>query len=73
MQEILKKINNCNNKEEIKKIVRELYYNDNINDIDFDNIIYDYVIPKLEKLGCDMTYNETYNINNYEKVMQEIY
>lgn len=77
MLEILNKyinnINNCNNKEDMKIIVRNMFRDIELDDIDFNDIIYDYVIPKLKKLGCDMTYNETYDITNYEKVMKELY
>ena len=51
MQEYIIKINNITNSNDMKQLVKDLYYDRNINDNVFDIIIYDYVIPKLKKIG----------------------
>lgn len=77
MLEYLKKyediIYNCKDKEEIKKIVRTMFKDDNINDIDFNDLIYDNVIPKLTEIGVNMEYNEELSETNYERIMKENY
>lgn len=74
MLDLIKKyekiIDSCKNTKEIKKIVRKLYKDIEIDDIDFSDIIYDSVIPKLESWGCDL---EKDNNTNYENVMLENY
>lgn len=67
MQEYIIKINNITNSNDMKQLVKDLYYDRNINDNVFDIIIYDYVIPKLEKIGI---YFET---DSYENVLLEQY
>lgn len=66
-----KEINNAKNKEEIKSIVRNMFTQvDTINDIDFNGLIYRYVIPKLEELGVVF---DRENEIDYEKVLKEDY
>lgn len=69
----IKDINLCMNKEDMKIIVRDMFNDIELDDIDFNDIMYDYVIPKLKKLGCDMEYNEETDTTNYQKVMEELY
>lgn len=65
------RINNAKDKEEIKTIVREMFTQvDTINDIDFNGLIYRYVIPKLEELGVVF---DRENEIDYEKVLKEDY
>ena len=52
-----KQINLIDNKGDMKRIVNIMFNDDDLDDIDFDVIIYDFVIPKLKKLGCDMSYD----------------
>ena len=66
-------ISNTTNKEDIKKIVRLMFSDNTLDDIDFNEIIYNFVIPKLKVFGCDMSYDEKTNTTNYEKVMREMY
>ena len=63
-------IANVNNKEDMKKIVRKLFKDDNVNDIDFADIIYENVIPKLKKLGVVF---DRENEIDYEIVLKEEY
>ena len=66
-----KQIKDANNTEEIKKIVRDMFSNDIIlDDIDFNELIYEDVIPKLELLG--VTFDRENEID-YERVMKEEY
>lgn len=67
MKEYIIKINDITNSNDMKQLVKDLYYDRNINDNVFDIIIYDYVIPKLEKIGI---YFET---DSYENVLLEQY
>ena len=39
----------------------------------FNDLIYDYVIPRLKDLGVNMDYNEETAETNYERVMRENY
>ena len=65
------RINNAKDKEEIKQIVREMFSNDIIlGDIDFTNLIYHDVIPKLEELGVVF---DRENEIDYERVLKEDY
>ena len=77
MIEYLKKyenmICNCKDKEEMKKIVRTIFKDNNINDIDFNDLIYDNVIPKLKELGVNVEYDEETSETNYERIMKENY
>ena len=57
----------------MKILVREMFENEDINDIDFNDLIYDYVIPRLKDLGVNMDYNEETAETNYERVMRENY
>lgn len=66
-------IENTKDKEDIKKIVRLMFSDDNLDDIDFNEIIYDFVIPKLKNFGCNMEYDFENNTTNYEKIMGEMY
>ena len=65
-----KKIKLCNNKEKMKDIVREMFKCLEINDIDFNDIIYMDVIPRLEELG--VVFDRELNID-YEIVMKGEY
>ena len=67
------KINGINNSRDMKILVREMFENTDINDIDFNDLIYDYVIPRLRDLGVNMDYNEETAETNYERVMRENY
>ncbi len=67
------KINGINNSHDMKILVREMFKNEDINDIDFNDLIYDYVIPRLRDLGVNMDYNEETAETNYERVMRENY
>ena len=65
------KVNNAKNTKEIKDIVRELYKDLRIDDIDFSDFIYDVVITRLTKdFNVDLEKN---NNTNYENVMMENY
>lgn len=70
IKEYEKKIELCSNKEKMKDIVREMFKCLEINDIDFNDIIYMDVIPRLEKLG--VVFDRESNID-YEIVMKEEY
>lgn len=67
------KINGINNSRDMKLLVREMFKNEDINDIDFDELIYNNVIPRLKDLGVNMDYNEEIDETNYERVMRENY
>ena len=44
-------IKNISNKEEMKELVRIMFKNLELEDLDFNDLIYMDVIPKLEELG----------------------
>lgn len=67
------KINGINNSRDMKLLVRKMFKNEEIDDINFNDLIYDYVIPKLRDLGVNMEYNEEIDETNYERVMKENY
>ena len=73
INEYEEKINGINNSHDMKMLVREMFKNEDINDIDFNDLIYDYVIPRLKDLGVNMDYNEETAETNYERVMRENY
>ena len=73
INEYEEKINGINNSHDMKMLVREMFKNEDINDIDFNDLIYDYVIPRLKDLGVNMDYNEETAETNYERVMKENY
>lgn len=73
MWEYAKKINLIDNKKDMKKLVESMYNDNELDDIDFDEIIYDFVIPKLTLLGCDMSYDFDRNKSSYQKVMESDY
>lgn len=73
LKDYLKNHNNIFNKEELKEIVRIIYNNESFNDMEFNDIIYDYIIPKLKDLGADMEYNEETQETNFERIMKENY
>lgn len=70
IKEYEKKIKLCSNKEKMKDIVREMFKRLEINDIDFNDIVYMDVIPRLEELG--VVFDRELNID-YEMVMKEEY
>jgi hypothetical protein len=65
-----KKIKNVKTKEEMKKVVRELFSTTEIEDVDFSEFIYQDVIPKLEELGVVF---DRENEIDYERVLKEEY
>ena len=73
INEYERRINGINNSRDMKILVREMFENEDINDIDFKDLIYDYVIPRLRDLGVNMDYNEETAETNYERVMRENY
>ena len=73
MWEYVKKINLIDNKNDMKKLVESMYNDDKLDDDYFDDIIYDFVIPKLTLLGCDMSYDFDRNKSNYQKVIESDY
>ena len=73
INEYEEKINGINNSHDMKMLVREMFKNEDIDDIDFNDLIYDYVIPRLKNLGVNMDYNEETAETNYERVMKENY
>ncbi|MCI6457243.1 MAG: hypothetical protein MSA56_06035 [Clostridium sp.] len=73
INEYEEKINGINNSHDMKMLVREIFKNEDIDDIDFNDLIYDYVIPRLKNLGVNMDYNEETAETNYERVMRENY
>ena len=73
INEYEEKINGINNSHDMKMLVREMFKNEDIDDIDFNDLIYDYVIPRLKDLGVNMDYNEETAETNYERVMRENY
>jgi hypothetical protein len=67
-------INTSKNKEEIKNLVQKLFMDDNISDIDFNEIIYECVVPKLKDLGIEIPmYNEETNESCFETILREKY
>lgn len=64
------KIKYVKTKEEMKKVVRELFSTTEIDDIDFSEFIYQDVIPKLEELGVVF---DRENEIDYERVLKEEY
>lgn len=77
-KEIIEILNNyeieiykAKNTDEIKKIVRKLYSDMRIDDIDFSDFIYDVVITRLNSdFKIDLEKNSN---TNYENVMLENY
>lgn len=65
-----KKIKNVKTKEEMKKVVRELFSTTEIEDVDFSEFIYQDVIPRLEELGVVF---DRENEIDYERVLKEEY
>lgn len=65
-----KKIKTVKTKEEMKKVVRELFSTTEIEDVDFSEFIYQDVIPKLEELGVVF---DRENEIDYERVLKEEY
>lgn len=67
-------INTSENKEEIKKLVSCLFKDDNIDDITFNELIYECVAPKLKQLGVEIPmYNEETNESCFEIILKEKY
>ena len=64
------KIKYVKTKEEMKKVVRELFSTTEIEDVDFSEFIYQDVIPKLEELGVVF---DRENEIDYERVLKEEY
>lgn len=64
------KIKNIKTTGEMKKLVNEMFKNIEINDIDFNDLIYQDVIPRLEELG--VVFDRESDID-YEIVMKEEY
>ena len=64
------KIKYAKTKEEMKKVVRELFSTTEIEDVDFSEFIYQDVIPKLEELGVVF---DRENEIDYERVLKEEY
>lgn len=73
MWEYIRKINLIDNKNDMKKLVESMYNDDKLDDDYFDDIIYDFVIPKLTSLGCDMSYDFDTDKSSYQKVMESDY
>ena len=67
------RISETNNKEDMKTLVMEMFQNDDINDIDFCDLIYMDVIPKLKEMGVNMEYDDESEETNYEKVIRGNY
>lgn len=67
------KINLITSANEMKQLVREMRQDDDLTDDDFDDLIYDDVISRLEELGVDMEYDEKHKDINYERVLEENY
>lgn len=65
-----KKIKNVKTKEEMKKVVRELFSTTEIEDVDFSEFIYQDVVPRLEELGVVF---DRENEIDYERVLKEEY
>ena len=64
------KIKNIKTTGEMKKLVNEMFKNIEIDDIDFNDLIYQDVIPKLEELGVIF---DRENDIDYEIVIKEDY
>lgn len=64
------KIKYVKTKEEMKKVVRELFSTTEIEDVTFSEFIYQDVIPKLEELGVVF---DRENEIDYERVLKEEY
>lgn len=73
IEKYIAEIDLIDNKEDIKIIVRKMFEDIELDDIDFNEIIYDYIIPKLKKMGVDMNYNEESKETNYERIIKENY
>ena len=73
MWEYIRKINLIDNKNDMKKLVESMYNDDKLDDDYFDDIIYDFVIPKLTLFGCDMSYDFNTDKSGYQKVMESDY
>ena len=69
-----KQIKNIKDKEDMKKLVNELFCDDDLADNDFSDLIYQNIIPRLKELGIDIkTYDETTDESGYEKIIKESY
>lgn len=73
MDKYILEIGKINNTNDMKALVRKIFKDLNIDDIDFNDLIYDYVIPKLKQLGVNMDYDWENDETNYERVMKENY
>ena len=74
IQKCEQKIKNAKTTDKIKEIVKEMYKNDALSDIDFSDIIYNSVIPKIHKLGIEIPmYNEETSETAFDLVIQEKY
>ena len=63
-------IKNAKNKEEIKEIVKKLFKDTkNINDITFNEFIYQNIIPKLKEFNVIFQEDKI----NYEEILKENY
>ena len=69
LNELEIRINNTTDKEEIKRIVKEMFEDVTIEDVDFTDMIYDVVYPRLKDLGID--FDNGYLL--YEKILKEEY
>lgn len=70
IKEYEEKTKNIKTTGEMKKLVNEMFKNIEINDIDFNDLIYQDVIPRLEELGVVF---DRENDIDYEIVMKEEY
>lgn len=74
IQKCEQKIKNAKTTDKMKEIVKEMYKNDALSDIDFSDIIYNNVIPKLCKLGVEIPiYIEETSETAFDLVIQEKY
>lgn len=66
------RIKNAETKEDVKKTIRVMFEDLDLDDIDFNEIIYDVVIPKLRDLNITFD-TENDDVIDYEEIMKENY
>ena len=67
------KIDKVSNSQEMKKLVRKMHEDLELDDISFNELIYDKVIPRLKQLGFNMEYDWETDETNYERVIKANY
>ena len=69
-----KEIKAINTSEDMKKLVRKMFCDTDISDIDFSDFIYQDIIPRLKELGIKIyDYNDKTNESGFEIILKENY